>query len=923
LKLKLSGLLFAVSSLILLLGTLAAAQEDEMAISGDHYEWLLKSPIRHYLSSSAENFLALTFRPKVHFPGRPEEGDDKIYGLDLLVNDRTQDANPSLTTQSETAVALFGRTVVIGWNDVGQFPKTASFVGYGYSADGGSHFVDVGVVPPMPGGANLGDPDLAVDRGGNFYFSMIAVDRNEMSFIGVSKSSDGGRTFSIPVSASTIVSSYNSFQDKEFIIVDTTGGQFDSNIYVSWTRFSDDGAQIMFARSQDGGRTFQSPIALNSPGSYVSGSMPRVGPNGEVYVVWERFNTPGIHISKSLDGGRTFGSDGVAETLVSKVEFIGQSASPNTCEGRQVLNGYIDAGFEYPTMVIHPVNGEVYVVFDSNPVGVDESDLFFTRSIDRGLTWSDPVRLNDDSTLNDQFMPAMSIAPDGTIAVIWYDRRNDPHNLNFDVYLTTSKDGGRTWAPNKRINSVTSQVPPLGPNFDALRPCYMGDYNDIAADQNGFYIAWGDNRERGLTWKTLSEMPTPREATANAAIGNGVFVIGGTKLGFGEVGDSRLVEMYNTRTGGWQHLALMPTPRSYAAAVGVGFSIYVGAGQSSRYGGVTGALERYDAITNRWSSLPPLPTPRTMLGAAQVRNKLYFIGGQSCVSPLCGQTLDIVEVYDLSTKKWSEAAKLPDARAGFATVVIRGKIYVVGGFITKGVYTTTIRGNKGILQYDPATDSWQVVAAMNRDRMFPLAGQCGDKLIVSGGISPTTLELIEKDSWSLDIGKAEWEEIASPKFDRDGANGVTVGNELYAIGGSSDPSVAHSGANEAFDCAYMGSDRPDPNVFFAFEPLNSISSSAKTKSQPKFEVKSLQQSHALKFSVTGLDEAKSMRVRIFNNSGLEIFDSGETQDLTLQWNLETKNGRLAGNGVYLYLITARDKLGKMIQSGVRKILVLR
>ena len=916
--------------LIIISATFGASSQPENSMigwerSGDHYEWLLESPMRGYLSGAAENYLSLRFAPDGLLPGDREESHSAIRGLNVRVNDRSHDVNPSLTTQSEAAIATFGSNVVVGWNDIGQLRTTGSLVGYGLSLDGGATFTDSTVVPPVQGGANLGDPDIAVDSDGNFYYSMIALGADGIAFIGVSKSIDGGRTFSPPVSASGNVSSADSFQDKEFIAADNTGGQYDGNVYASWTRFGPDGPQIMFSRSINGGRSFEDAIAVSSLGSFVQGSMPRVGPDGEIYVVYERFNSPGIHISKSIDGGKTFGTDGVAETLVANLEFIGQPASPETCDGRQILNGYVDAGFEFPSMEVNRTNGDVYVVFNSNPPGIDESDIHFVRSSDGGHTWTEPVRLNDDSTTSDQFMPAITVAPNGTIGAFWYDRRNDTRNLNFDVYMAISTDNGRTWLPNKRITTETSEIPPLGPNFDTLRPCYMGDYNDITADQNDFYLAWGDNRETGRTWRTLAPMPTERESTANTALGHGIFVIGGTNLGFGAKGESRVNELYNTKSDRWTSLAPMPTSRSFAAATSAGASVYVAGGQSSIHGGVSDAFERYDALLNRWVQLDPLPTPRMYLGAARVGSKLYFIGGQNCISPFCGETLNIVEVYDLKTGAWSSAASMPQPLGGFATAVIREKIYVVGGFTTEGRISINVGGHRAVWEFDPAIDRWQAIAALPTERISPIAAACGDDLIISGGINPQNNSLIRRDAWAFDTVTGDSQQVAAPKYDRSGIEAVSIGNTIYAIGGSSGSRVPERGVNEAFDCATFGAARPDPDIVVAKEPLPRVSSlsSSRETARPTFE-HFVSNNHSLQtFRVNGLSTLSTVQVEIYNLSGIEIFDSGETDGPIVQWNLSTKKGGLAANGVYLYRIIARDQNGKLIRSEVRKILVLR
>ncbi|MCI0538813.1 MAG: hypothetical protein L0Z50_26710, partial [Verrucomicrobiales bacterium] len=50
----------------------------------------------------------------------------------------------------------------------------------------------------------------------------------------------------------------------------------------------------------------------------------------------------------------------------------------------------------------------------------------FTRSIDRGKTWSIPIPVNDTPAKRSVFTPAIAASPDGQHLVIeFYDRRND------------------------------------------------------------------------------------------------------------------------------------------------------------------------------------------------------------------------------------------------------------------------------------------------------------------------------------------------------------------------------------------------------------------------------------------------------------------------------------------------------------------
>ncbi len=93
------------------------------------------------------------------------------------------------------------------------------------------------MLAPVAGGTNLGDPALAVDAAGNFYFATLAQDSLGNSFIGVAKSTAivPAVTFGAPVLIPGLTA--NGFQDKELIAVDATGGSQSGNVYVVWTEF--------------------------------------------------------------------------------------------------------------------------------------------------------------------------------------------------------------------------------------------------------------------------------------------------------------------------------------------------------------------------------------------------------------------------------------------------------------------------------------------------------------------------------------------------------------------------------------------------------------------------------------------------------------------------------------------------------------
>lgn len=144
---------------------------------------------------------------------------------------------------------------------------------------------------------NSGAPQMAVS-GGSIYVVWMDDSLGHYDIL-FSRSSDGGRTFASPVNVS------RANQDSGYPQIAASGQE----VYVVWTgTITDKNYDIYFARSADGGQTFESPLDLsNDPGA---SGWPQVAYEGNVYVSWVD-NTTGsydIYITKSTDGGSTFGS---------------------------------------------------------------------------------------------------------------------------------------------------------------------------------------------------------------------------------------------------------------------------------------------------------------------------------------------------------------------------------------------------------------------------------------------------------------------------------------------------------------------------------------------------------------------------------------------------------------------------------------
>src|SRR5436305_5693839 len=146
-----------------------------------------------------------------------------------------------------------------------------------------------------------------------------------------------------------------------------------------------------------------------------------------------------------------------------------------------------------------PHNGRVYLVYTKEQKNEsDNTDVNVRYSDDGGASWSAPVRVNDDSTVNSQFLPKIALDPTtGRIAVVWYDSRNDlgtggPGDTdglpNDDAQLwgAFSSDGG-SFSPNVQISAGTSN------SADANNGIDYGDYSGLAYYGGVAHPAWADN----------------------------------------------------------------------------------------------------------------------------------------------------------------------------------------------------------------------------------------------------------------------------------------------------------------------------------------------------------------------------------------------------------------------------------------------
>ncbi|TMF35395.1 MAG: hypothetical protein E6I27_15580 [Chloroflexi bacterium] len=417
----------------------------------------------------------------------------------------TADANVDVSNedgpQSETSIAVDPNNsslLVAGSNEIFRLPMRGYF-----SSDGGSSWGAVDL--PLPSasttnGTDFGsDPGVAFDTQGNVYYSYIVVFFNR-SFssiqgteVAVAKSFDHGATWP-QVTFFNFNSGSGKFNDKPMIAVDTnpTSPHRDS-VYVAWDNASLNAGKsstnnvLLFARSTDGGRTFSSaaPISPTTGGpNAVIGADPYVGPDGEVYVAWHDVQHNQLVTASSFNGGTGFGSP----VVISPTLVAFDDAIPAMASRRALLYPACDTDRSGSAF-----RGTLYCSW-MDETASNGSDIFVSRSSDRGASWSAPQRVNNDpaGVRRDQFNQWLSADPvTGAVDLSWNDARNDPNDTETDIYAASSTAGGSHFA-NVKVSTAQTDESSANPCADAGNQ--YGDYEGLVAFGGVFHPVWTDGR---------------------------------------------------------------------------------------------------------------------------------------------------------------------------------------------------------------------------------------------------------------------------------------------------------------------------------------------------------------------------------------------------------------------------------------------
>jgi len=314
-----------------------------------------------------------------------------------------------------------------------------------YSNNGGLSFSAPSFLSHIYPSFTSADPCIAFRKTGEAYLSYVDYIPNstDSGFVAIRKSTDGGASWGNPVLARSVNETSDLAIDRPWIYIDNTNGIYDGYMYLStippkWAPLPNQYLHLKF--SSNNGTNWSSDIQVSAPGYpgfHGSMGMMASGDN-TLYIAYISLNgiTPSYAFAKTTNNGISFTRSHITNWLTSGDSLIQVSykLSANPLNGNELNFAFVNQFYNDP-------------------------DIFSVKTVNGGVNWSLPLRVNDDSLNNGKVQDMCWADWNGnTFGIGWRDKRH--YNIGvwspYDIYYAVSTNGGVSFTGNYKMNLTSS-----------------------------------------------------------------------------------------------------------------------------------------------------------------------------------------------------------------------------------------------------------------------------------------------------------------------------------------------------------------------------------------------------------------------------------------------------------------------------------
>jgi len=325
------------------------------------------------------------------------------------------------------------------------------------SFDGGGRWTQTPIPAPPREEPKCFAPDATFSADGTLYVSYVTLKgrANAPNAVWISRSTDGGKTLQAPVRTP--------LGKKAFQVRLTSDPRAPKRILLTYVKaaeiglytFSSTGNPIMIVRSDDGGVNWNKPTRVSSVArARVVAPTPAIGAKpGELNVLYLDLGDDVLDYGGGHRGRGGAPYDGKFQLVLARSTDNGGTWKESVVDDAITpIERFIVFTPAFPSIAVDRKNGRVYAAFHDARSGAADVMLW---SLAAGAgEWTGPVRVNDtpngDKTA--QYLPELSVAPNGRLDVMYYDRRADPTNVLNEVSLASSFDNGKSFLPRVQLS---------------------------------------------------------------------------------------------------------------------------------------------------------------------------------------------------------------------------------------------------------------------------------------------------------------------------------------------------------------------------------------------------------------------------------------------------------------------------------------
>jgi hypothetical protein len=367
--------------------------------------------------------------------------------------------------------------------------------GFFESFDGGATWPQLGHIPGYEGWTDNSDPVGAFDPWGNFYavvfpYQFSYIPSGQHFFLSPDVNPSLGRSglgIAVRPHAAATATAWNTTHggqldliertpfngnetfDKQWMAIDTNRrSRHFGRVYVTWAIGNQDRDLRIYgsyadARANGTHTNWSRPrlVLAQTLGTGDNGSLPRVAPDGTVWLTTTSFRNNNEPFTMSLTSSRDGGRSWARRRVIVRHNVDGyRNTTFRAAFGEAFVVGPRKIGRFYP----------LYVAYEESSAGTTK--LFMRGSFDGGKHWSRAIQANDGPAASDALQPNLAVAPNGRVAIAFYDRRlacpaRDTPEATIAglVFDPRGAFGRENYCVNTAIQFYAPKLRPLGHNI--------------------------------------------------------------------------------------------------------------------------------------------------------------------------------------------------------------------------------------------------------------------------------------------------------------------------------------------------------------------------------------------------------------------------------------------------------------------------